>query len=334
MERAAEWTGKSPSFKRGLRRHRDAVIAAVILVPMFLVWLVVSGFPTLFGFVLGFFEWVGLADTPNFIGFGNFIAFFKNPVYTDALWRSVWLGGLVTGVTLIAGFGAALFMNMPLFGKGFYRSIWYIPAVTSTVATTQVFNIFLDTNNGVINNVLKSLGKEPIVWQYSVFWGIFWIVVYSVWKGVGGAALIWLAGLQSVDASLYEAAEIDGAGRWGKLRYVTLPGLKPIATYIVITNLIAAIQIYEQVLFITNGGPYGQTEVLVFRIYRDGFWDFNLGMAGASSLIMAVIVIAVTVVYYNWSNRSDRRNTIPVKPLKRGGENDGKDSSSRTEKSV
>lgn len=334
MERAAEWTGKSPSFKRGLRRHRDAVIAAVILVPMFLVWLIVSGFPTLFGFVLGFFEWVGLADTPNFIWFGNFIAFFKNPVYTDALWRSVWLGGLVTGVTLIAGFGAALFMNMPLFGKGFYRSIWYIPAVTSTVATTQVFNIFLDTNNGVINNVLKSLGKEPVVWQYSVFWGIFWIVVYSVWKGVGGAALIWLAGLQSVDVSLYEAAEIDGAGRWGKLRYVTLPGLKPIATYIVITNLIAAIQIYEQVLFITNGGPYGQTEVLVFRIYRDGFWDFNLGMAGASSLIMAVIVIAVTVVYYNWSTRSDRRTAIPVKPLKRGGKNDGKDSSRQTEKSV
>lgn len=319
MERAAEWTGKSPSFKRGLRRHRDAVIAAVILVPMFLVWLIVSGFPTLFGFVLGFFEWVGLADTPNFIWFGNFIDFFKNPVYTDALWRSIWLGGLVTGVTLIAGFGAALFMNMPLFGKGFYRSIWYIPAVTSTVATTQVFNIFLDTNNGVINNILKSLGKEPIVWQYSVFWGIFWIVVYSVWKGVGGAALIWLAGLQSVDISLYEAAEIDGAGRWGKLRYVTLPGLKPIATYIVITNLIAAIQIYEQVLFITNGGPYGQTEVLVFRIYRDGFWDFNLGMAGASSLIMAAIVIAVTVVYYNWSTRSDRRTAIPVKPLKRGG---------------
>lgn len=333
MERAAEWTGKSPSFKRGLRRHRDAVIAAIILVPMFLVWLVVSGFPTLFGFVLGFFEWVGLADTPNFIWFGNFIAFFKNPVYTGALWRSVWLGGLVTGVTLIAGFGAALFMNMPLFGKGFYRSIWYIPAVTSTVATTQVFNIFLDTNNGVINNVLKSLGKEPIVWQYSVFWGIFWIVVYSVWKGVGGAALIWLAGLQSVDVSLYEAAEIDGAGRLGKLRYVTLPGLKPIATYIVITNLIAAIQIYEQVLFITNGGPYGQTEVLVFRIYRDGFWDFNLGMAGASSLIMAAIVIAVTVVYYNWSTRSDRRTAIPVKPLKRGGKNDGK-YSRQTEKSV
>ncbi|CAM4386955.1 sugar ABC transporter permease [Paenibacillus phoenicis] len=307
---------KRKATQRRLGKHKDALIAAVILVPMFLAWLVVSGFPTLFGFVLGFFEWVGLADTPNFIWFDNFISFFQNPVYTDALWRSIWLGGLVTVITLGAGFFAALLMNLPLFGKGFYRSIWYIPAITATVATTQVFNIFLDSNNGVINNLLKAMGKEPIVWQYSVGWGIFWIVVYSVWKGVGGAALIWLAGLQSVDLSLYEAAEIDGAGRWHKLRYVTLPGLKPIATYIVITNLIAAIQIYEQVLFITNGGPYGQTEVLVFRIYRDGFWDFNLGMAGASSLIMALIVIVVTVLYYNWSTKSDRRTSIPIKPVK------------------
>lgn len=307
---------KRKAMQRRLGKRKDALIAAVILVPMFLAWLVVSGFPTLFGFVLGFFEWVGLADTPNFIWFDNFVSFFNNPVYTDALWRSIWLGGLVTVITLGAGFFAALLMNLPLFGKGFYRSIWYIPAITATVATTQVFNIFLDSNNGVINNLLKAMGKEPIVWQYSVGWGIFWIVVYSVWKGVGGAALIWLAGLQSVDLSLYEAAEMDGAGRWHKLRYVTLPGLKPIATYIVITNLIAAFQIYEQVLFITNGGPYGQTEVLVFRIYRDGFWDFNLGMAGASSLIMAMIVIVVTVLYYNWSTKSDRRTTIPIKPVK------------------
>jgi multiple sugar transport system permease protein len=309
---------KESSVKRAATKHKDAWIAAAILTPMFLFWLLLSGFPTLFGFFLGFFHWVGLADAPKFIWFDNFVSFFKNPIYTDALWRSIWLGSLVTAVTLLAGFGAALLMNMPLFAKGFYRSIWYIPAVTSTVATTQVFNNFLDTNNGVIDNLLKSAGKEPIVWQYSVSWGIFWIVVYSVWKGVGGAALIWLAGLQSVDQSLYEAAEIDGAGRWGKLRYVTLPGLKPIATYIVITSLIGAIQIYEQVLFITNGGPYGQTEVLVFRIYRDGFWDFNLGMAGASSLIMAIIVIGVTVLYYNRSTNLDKRMTIPIKPLKRG----------------
>jgi ABC-type sugar transport system permease subunit len=307
------------SWKRFRTKHRDAILAAAILLPMIFFWVLVSGFPTLFGFLLGFFKWIGLADSPSFIGLGNFVHFFKDSVYTSALWRSIWLGGLVTAVTLLAGFGASLLMNMPLKAKGFYRSIWYVPAVTSTVATTQIFNLFLDTNNGVINNFLKSIGKEPIVWQYSVGWGIFWIVVYSVWKGVGGAALLWLAGLQSVDRNLYEAAEVDGAGAFGKLWNVTLPGLKPIATYIFITSLISAIQIYEQVLFITNGGPYGQTEVLVFRIYRDGFWDFNLGMAGASSLVMAVIVIVITVLYYNWSTSSDRSMTIPIKPAKRRG---------------
>ncbi len=300
--------GKSRG-KRSKVGRKDGLIAAIILTPMILWWLVLSGFPTLFGFVLGFFEWIGISDSPKFVWFDNYVRFFQDPLYYQALWRSIWMGGLVTSITLIAGFGASLLMNLPLFGKGVYRSIWYIPAVTSTVATTQIFNILLDTNNGVINNVLVSLGKEPIVWQYSVFWGVFWIVVYSVWKGVGGAALIWLAGLQSVDTALYEAADIDGPGRWAKLMNVTLPGLKPIATYIVITSLIGAIQIYEQVLFMTNGGPYGQTEVLVFRIYRDAFWDFNLGMAGASSLIMAVIVFTATVFYYRWSTESDRRTT-------------------------
>lgn len=319
LAQEAPGTSKPPGkWKRFTTLHRDALLAAVILVPMVAFWLIVSGFPTLFGFVLGFFRWIGLADKPSFIGLDNFVHFFKDPTYTHALWRSIWLGGLVTAITLLSGFGAALLMNMPLRGKGFYRSIWYIPAVTSTVATTQIFNILLDTNNGVINNILKSLGKEPIVWQYSVGWGIFWIVVYSVWKGVGAAALLWLAGLQSVDQSLYEAAAMDGAGSYSKLRHVTIPGLKPIATYIFITSLIAAVQIYEQVLFITDGGPYGKTEVLVLRIYRDGFWDFNLGMAGASSLIMAIIVIVITVFYYSWSTRSDRRTTIPIKTPGKG----------------
>lgn len=320
LAQEAPGTPRSPGFwKRFSTMHRDALLATVILLPMIAFWLLVSGFPTLFGFVLGFFRWIGIADQPKFIGLDNFVHFFKDPTYTNALWRSIWLGGLVTCITLLSGFGAALLMNLPLWGKGFYRSIWYIPAVTSTVATTQIFNIFLDTNNGVINNILKSLGKEPIVWQYSVGWGIFWIVVYSAWKGVGAAALLWLAGLQSVDQSLYEAASMDGAGSLGKLRHVTIPGLKPIATYIFITSLISAIQIYEQVLFITNGGPYGKTEVLVFRIYRDGFWDFNLGMAGASSLIMAIIVIVITVFYYSWSTSSDRKTTIPLKKPGRGG---------------
>lgn len=310
-------TGSRRIWTRFYRNHKDAVVATVILGPMLLWWLVVSGFPTLFGFFLGFFEWIGVASAPKFRGFTNYIRFFQDPVYYMALWRAIWIGLLVTGLTIVGGFLAALAMNLPLFGKGIYRTMWYIPVVTSTVATTQIFNIFLDVNNGVINNILKGLGKEPILWQYSVGWGVFWIVVYSIWKGVGGTALIWLAGLQSVDPVLYEAADIDGANRWQKFWSVTVPGIKPIATFVVITGLIGAVQIYEQVIFITGGGPYGQTEVLVYRILRDGFFDFNLGMAGASSVVLAAVVFVFTVVYFRYATEKERSDRKRAKGGKR-----------------
>lgn len=290
------------------RNHKDAVVATVILGPMLLWWMIIAGFPTLFGFFLGFFEWIGVAGSPKFVWFENYNRFFRDSVYYMALWRAVWIGLLVTGATIIGGFLAALLMNLPLFGKGIYRTLWYIPVVTSTVATTQIFKIFLNINNGVINNVLMKLGVEPILWEYSVGWGVFWIVIYSVWKGIGGTALIWLAGLQSVDPVLYEAADIDGANSWQRFWNVTMPGVKPIATFIIITGLIGAIQIYEQVIFITGGGPYGQTEVLVYRILIDGFFDFNLGMAGASSVMLAAVVFIFTIVYFRYATENERND--------------------------
>jgi multiple sugar transport system permease protein len=292
-------------WKRFRRRNADTITATIILGPMLLWWIVVSGFPILFSFVLGFFEWIGINDHPKFVGFHNFVIFFKDKSYVADLMRSIWMGGLVTGLTIISGFGAALLMNMPLFGKGIYRTLWYVPVVTSTIATTQVLNIFLNPIDGAVNKAIEALGFQPILWQASTFWGIVEICVFSVWKGIGGSALIWLAGLQSVDPVLYEAAEIDGAGRMGKFFNVTLPGIKPIATYIVITGLISAVQIYEQVAFLTNGGPYGTTEVLVYRIIKDGFFNFNLGMAGASSIILAVIVFIASLSYYKLSQDKD-----------------------------
>ncbi|UKS28314.1 sugar ABC transporter permease [Paenibacillus sp. HWE-109] len=292
-------------WKRFRRRHADAIIATIILGPMLLWWGVMYGIPIIFSFVLGFYEWIGINDRPKFVGFHNFVLFFQDKTYVADLMRSIWMGGLVTLLSIIAGLGAALLMNLPLFGKGIYRTLWYVPVVTSTIATTQVLNILLNPVNGAVNQAIEAMGFEPILWQSSVFWSIVQICVYSVWKGVGTQALLWLAGLQSIDPVLYEAAEIDGAGRTGKFINVTLPGIKPIATYIVITGLIAAIQIYEQVAFLTNGGPYGSTQVLVYRIIADGFFNFNLGMAGASSVILATIVFIASAAYYKLAQDKD-----------------------------
>lgn len=278
--------------KRTFRsRHRDALVALALSGPFLLWWAVLSAGPLTFGFALGFFEWIGLGQTPHFVGLQNFMRFFKDPMYYMSLVRSLWIGGLGSGMCILIGLGVALLLNQPIKGRDFYRTIWYVPVVTSVIAVLQVFNILLDPTNGVVNNLLHNLfGMRKIFWGMNVFWGVFWITVYSVWKNLGTMTLMWLAGLQSIDPVMYEAAKIDGANRSQMFRYITVPGLKSMTLFILINGCLNAVQIYEPVMFITNGGPYGSTEVLVFRILRDAFWDFNFGMAGASSFVLAFVV--------------------------------------------
>ena len=184
-----------------------------------------------------------------------------------------------------------------------YRAVWYMPAVVSTVAVTQIIGIIFNPLNGAVNVFLEKLGEEPIVLATDLTWSVIVIFLFSVWKGAGGSAILWLAGLLSIDRVQYEAAVLDGAGGWQKFWYVTIPGLRPMAIYVIITSLIGMLQIYEPVAFITNGAPYGKTEVLVLKIIKDGFFDSDFGMAGASSLILGVIVTIMSVSFYIYSNR-------------------------------
>lgn len=272
---------------------------------MLIWWFASNGFPTLFGFVLGFFDWKNIRMAPAFAGIQNFITFFTSKTYLLDLWRTIWLGGVCTAITVVIGFAVALLMNLPLKAKGIYRTIWYVPAVTSPLAVTQIIGILLNPIDGIVYDLLNKMGFKTGIWSESVFWSLFFIIVYSAWKGIGGAAIIWLAGLQSIDPGLYEAAETDGAGKFAKFWNITVPGLKPIATFIVITGIIGSLQIYEPIAFITNGGPSEQTMVIPLRIIKDGFFNFNFGMAGASGLVLAVIAFIMSVSYYKYSQRED-----------------------------
>ena len=291
--------------KKFVRRYHDALTAAAILIPMLLWWFASNGFPTLFGFVLGSFDWKNISKAPTFAGIQNFITFFTSKTYLLDLWRTIWLGGVCTLITVVTGFAVALLMNLPLKAKGIYRTIWYVPAVTSPIAVTQIIGILLNPIDGITYDLLNKIGFKTSIWSESVFWSLFFIIVYSAWKGIGGAAIIWLAGLQSIDQGLYEAAETDGAGKLAKFWNITVPGLRPIATFIVITGIIGSLQIYEPIAFITNGGPSEQTMVIPLRIIKDGFFNFNFGMAGASGLVLAVIAFILSLSYYRYSQRED-----------------------------
>jgi len=279
-------------------RHREGVTAWLLISPILAYFLIFQAFPGAFGFFLGFFHWIGVMVPPKFTGLANYVAFFREPRYLLALWRAFYIGSLVMLVNIGVGFAGALLLNLPIRGRGVFRTIWYIPVVTSTVATSQMFLIFIEPSVGVANRVLEQLGLTPVVWFYSTFWMVVWIVIYSSWRGIGFTAVLWLAGLQSIDPILYEAAQIDGAGAWQKFWHITLPGLRTISIFVLVTGFIGALQIFDPVLFISQGMPWGTTEVIIYRIFRDFYGDFNFGMAGAGSVMVAIVIIIFTIATF------------------------------------
>lgn len=298
--------------KKKRKVNRDARVAAVLLGPLLFWWIVMSGFPIGFGISLGFMNWRGVISAPTFAGLDNFIYFFRNPIYYESLFRAIWLGGVCMILTMVLSFIVALFLTKIPKLKGLFRTMWYVPAVTSVAAMGQIFLLLLDSENGAFNKLLESVGLGIINVDESLGAAIGVIIFYSVWKGIGGSMLLWIAGLQAIDRAQYEAASLDGAGAWQQFVHVTLPGLKPFITYAVITGAIGAVQIYEQVSFLTGGGPLGGTQTTVFLIMTDAFSDYDFGMAGASSLIMAVIVFIFAFFYL-------RRQRESVKSIMKKG---------------
>ena len=281
-------------------------LAWMLIGPILLYFIIFQAFPIVFGLAIGFTNWVGVTSRPTFAGLRNFVRFFQDPFYLRTLWNAFYIGALVMFFNVTIGFAGAYLLNTPMKGKTLIRSIWYLPAVTAPVATTQIFLMFIDPSSGIANRALELVGIEPIAWGYSTFWMVTWIVAYSSWRGIGGAMILWLAGLQSIDPAFYEAADIDGASGWQKLIYVTLPSLRNITTFVLITGFIGVLQIFEPVLFISQAGPFGSTDVIVHRVFRDFYGDFNFGMAGAGALVITIIIFLFSLTTLRWYQVKER----------------------------
>jgi ABC-type sugar transport system permease subunit len=157
----------------------------------------------------------------------------------------------------------------------------------------------------LVKRMMVSFGMEPIIFQQSAIWMSFWLILITVWKGVGGTVIIYLAGLQGIDPTLYEAARVDGASKFRLVWHITLPSIRPITMYITIVGIIASFQIFEPVNLITHGGPTGQTNIILYRIYQDAFQNFSMGMASASSVMVLVVSMLFTIFQYRISQRSN-----------------------------
>lgn len=291
-------------FLRFYRRHRDGVVAYSLLAPVLIYFAIFSVFPVLFVIYLSFTEWNGLMGFPQWIGLRNFRAFFTDLDYVMTLVRAGIYGFIILFLNMIIGFLTALLLNMKIKGSSVIRTIWYLPVIVPFSVVAQMASIILNPVDGVIKNIMLLFTDKPVVFQQSAYWMSFWIIVISVWKGVGHTVIIYLAGLQNIDMSLYEAAQVDGASGFRIFKNITLPCLRPITMFVLITGTINSFLIFEPVQLITQGGPHGATNTILFRIFQDAFKNFDMGMAGASSVVVLIITLILSINQYRVSQRS------------------------------
>ncbi len=197
-------------------------------------------------------------------------------------------------VQTVLAFFIALLLNEKLVGRGAYRALWYIPTLTSAAIMAQLVSVFIAPYGGVINNILQTMGRPPIIFTISGPWMRAVIIIFSIWRGVGGPVVLFLAALQGINPEVQEAAMVDGAGGWSRIRSIILPLMRPMVVFVLVTGVIGAFQIFEAVQLISKGGPFNQTNVMLNQIYNDAFINANFGVATAGATIMGLILLALS----------------------------------------
>lgn len=278
-------------------RHRDGVLAAIILTPLGVYLFVFLWLPIGVLAGLSFTEWNGIQWPPSFVGLKNYAQFFTDPYYGQVIRNTVAFGVAILGVDVILGFFIAILLNEQIHGRGIFRTIWYLPVIISGAVMAQTLDVFLYPGRvGVMNSIISLFGHQPIVWTRSSFWMPVWVILFSIWRGIGYDVVFFLAGLQSVDPSLHEAARVDGAGRWQSFWKITIPQMAPILLFVLVVGLVGSLQTWEAPLILTLGGPDNSTNTIVYSVYEDAFGNLTLGLAAAESVILLVVLMILSSV--------------------------------------
>lgn len=252
--------------------------------------------------------WVSLTEwnllTPmRFVGVENYVELLGDPRTRDVFLHTVYYIAGYLPLVYAGGLVLALALNGALKGRSFLRGVYFLPVVTSWIVVALVWRWLLNPSTGIVNVALGALGIVGPGWWTDPVWAMPSIILASAWKDLGFVMVILLAGLQSINPDMYDAARVDGAGRWRQLVSVTLPLLSPSTFFVFVISLINGFQVFDQVYAMTGGGPGGATQVVVQQIYDLTFRYSKAGEASALSWMLFAVILAVTIVQVRGQKR-------------------------------
>ncbi|MEL6578756.1 MAG: sugar ABC transporter permease [Cyanobacteria bacterium J06621_12] len=280
---------------------RDTVAAGIFLTPALLVLGIFLFYPIAYLLYLSFTTGSFTVKGIEWVGLRNYQRLFTDADFWQVIGNTVYFTVATVVPTIIIPLGLAVLLNRSLAGRGVLRTAYFIPSITSLVAVGLAWRWLFQTD-GKVNDLLIALGLEPISWLSSTVWAMPVLIILSSWKQLGFNLIVFLAGLQVIPQSRYEAAELDGANGWAKFWYITLPGLTPTLIFAVLTTAIFTLRSFEQVYIITGGGPLNTTNLLVYYIYEQAFARFEFGYAAAAATVLLAIASIFVYLYLRLGN--------------------------------
>ena len=303
------------------KRLRNVLDGYSMLLPTIVGVMVFFAFPLGYSLYLSFTNAKLLArlDEPTrFTGLANYVNAIQNSVFQDALKTTFYFSIMVLIFSIIPALFLAILINEKIKGKGFFRSIYFVPVVASVVGISLVWKFLLNKDFGWVNLAIEWVGKStgldkaiglvPISWLGNAKYGLTAVIIVFVWKTIGYNMVIFMSGLQGINKQLYEAASIDGANRWQTLVNITVPLLSPTTFFVVVTTLISCLQVFDvpYALGWTRGNQAGPADSMltnVLHLYREAFINNSTGYASALAWILTIIILIITVVQFRVSKR-------------------------------
>ena len=271
--------------------------------PNILLLLVFTYRPLIESFRLSLYDWDLISPTRDWVGLENYTDYFSDRTSRYVIRNTVVFTVATVAATLILGMAIALLLNLRLRGRNLARTVLFAPYVVGGAAVGIMWLFVFDPRFGLVASALERAGMASPNWYNDPNWAMPMVIIVSVWRNLGYAVVIYLAGLQAIPRELYEAARVDGAGAWSRFRNVTLPQLSPVTFFLLVTTILSSMQAFDIIQVMTEGGPLDATKTMVYQVYDEAFVRFRIGDASTVATVLFFMLLILTLLQVRFIER-------------------------------